>query len=114
MDACLTCSRFDAAGPVCTTSLSGTVFDPAGLNPLFNVVAFVPSDPLGHLPAITPSTPLSHVCDWTIGDYVTATVTDVKGHFKLIGVPATTHVPLVVQAYALHQPRSVKLAGDAA
>ena len=81
----------------CTTSLSGTVYDPAGKNPLYNVVVFVPNDPAGTLPAIEAGTHTCNTCDVSIGDYVAATTTDSKGHFTLTGVPATTHVPLVVQ-----------------
>jgi len=81
----------------CTTSLSGTVYDPAGQNPLYNVVVFVPNDPMGKLPAIQTGTHSCNTCDVSIGDYVAATVTDAKGHFTLKNVPATTNVPLVVQ-----------------
>jgi hypothetical protein len=81
----------------CTTSLSGTVYDPAGLNPLYNVVVFVPNDPAGKLPAIQTGTHSCNTCDVSIGDYVAATATDAQGHFNLANVPATTHVPLVVQ-----------------
>lgn len=81
----------------CTTSLSGTVYDPAGRNPLYNVVVFIPNDPLGALPVITPGTHSCSTCDASIGNYVSVATTDAKGHFTLTGVPATTHVPLVVQ-----------------
>ena len=81
----------------CTTSVSGTVYDPAGRNPLYNVVVFVPNDPNGTLPAITPGTHSCNTCDVSIGDYVAATETDSHGNFTLTGVPATSHVPLVVQ-----------------
>ncbi len=81
----------------CTTSLSGTVYDPAGRNPLYNVVVFIPNDPLGALPVITPGTHSCNTCDVSIGNYVAVTTTDANGHFTLTGVPATTHVPLVVQ-----------------
>jgi hypothetical protein len=83
--------------PNCTTSLSGIVYDPAGKNPLYNVVVFVPNDPAGTLPAITAGTHTCNTCDVSIGDYVAATTTDSKGHFSLKGVPATKNVPLVVQ-----------------
>jgi hypothetical protein len=83
--------------PNCTTSLSGTVYDPAGKNPLYNVVVFIPNDPAGTLPAITAGTHTCNTCDVSIGNYVAATTTDAKGHFTLTGVPATTQVPLVVQ-----------------
>ncbi|HTB72507.1 MAG TPA: hypothetical protein VK762_04655, partial [Polyangiaceae bacterium] len=40
----------------CTTSLSGTVYDPAGANPLYNVVVFIPNDPQGALTPIKQGT----------------------------------------------------------
>jgi hypothetical protein len=81
----------------CTTSVSGTVYDPAGANPLYNVVVFVPNDPNGALTPIKQGTNTCNTCDVSIGDYVTATTSGPDGKFTLTGVPATTHVPLVVQ-----------------
>ncbi len=81
----------------CTTSVSGTVYDPAGRNPLYNVIVFVPNDPLGTLPPITPGTHTCQTCDVSIGNYLAATTTDAKGNFTLSGMPAISHVPLVVQ-----------------
>jgi hypothetical protein len=81
----------------CTTTLSGTVYDPAGRNPLYNVAVFIPNDPVGTLPAITPGTKSCNTCDVSIGNYIAVTTTDAKGHFTLTGVPAITHLPLVVQ-----------------
>jgi hypothetical protein len=81
----------------CTTSISGTVYDPAGANPLYDVVVFVPNDPAGSLPAIKVGTNTCSSCDVSIGNYVAATTSDADGHFTLKGVPATTKVPLVVQ-----------------
>ncbi len=81
----------------CTTTLSGTVYDPAGANPLYNAVVFVPNDPMGTLPPIKVGTNTCNTCDVAIGDYVSATTSKADGTFTLSGVPATTHVPLVVQ-----------------
>ena len=81
----------------CTTTLSGTVYDPAGANPLYNVVVFIPNDPNGALTPIKQGTDTCNTCDVSIGDYVTATTSGPDGKFTLKGVPATTHVPLVVQ-----------------
>jgi hypothetical protein len=81
----------------CTTSLSGTVYDPAGKNPLYNAVVFVPNDPAGTLPPIASGTHSCNTCDVSIGNFVAATTTDSRGHFTLKDVPAGSHVPFVVQ-----------------
>jgi hypothetical protein len=81
----------------CTTSLSGFVYDPAGNNPLYDAIVFVPNDPQGAVPAITPGAKTCGGCGAPIGSYVAATTTDSTGHFSLTGVPATTDVPFVVQ-----------------
>jgi hypothetical protein len=80
-----------------TTSLSGIVYDPAGQNPIYDAIVFVPNDPNGNLPAITTGTHTCGTCDANIQDAVAVTTTDPGGHFKLTGVPATSHVPFVVQ-----------------
>jgi hypothetical protein len=78
------------------TSISGTVFDPAGKNPLNNVVVFAPRDAT-QLPRIPVGTNTCNTCDTPIGDYYAAVVTDYKGHFTLSGVPTGKHVPFVAQ-----------------
>jgi len=78
------------------TTLTGKVLDPAGKNPIYNVVVFVPNDP-NTLPAITPGTNTCSACDTSVGDYVTATLTDHSGGFTLKGVPTGSNVPLVIQ-----------------
>ena len=82
--------------PGCTTTLSGYVYDPAGVTPLYNATVFVPDSASGTIPAITPGTNACGACGAPIGKYLTATTTDTTGHFVLSGVPATTHVPFVV------------------
>ena len=81
----------------CTTSLSGTVYDPAGRVPLYNAVVFVPANPMNPLPPITTGAKSCASCGAIIGQYIAVAATDVTGHFRITGVPATTHVPLVVQ-----------------
>jgi hypothetical protein len=81
----------------CTTSLSGTVYDPAGQVPLDNVVVYVPADPTIALTKISPGTSSCSACNTQIENYMALAVTDVTGHFSMTGVPATTNVPVVVQ-----------------
>jgi len=78
------------------TTLSGKVFDPAGANPLYDVVVFIPKV-VASLPQITPGTHSCNTCDVAIGDYVSATTTDGTGSFTLRGVPTGTNVPVTVQ-----------------
>jgi hypothetical protein len=78
------------------TTLTGKVFDPAGVNPLYDAIVFIP-DNASALPAITPGTNTCTTCDMPIGSYVAAAVTDYTGTFTLNGVPTGVSVPVTVQ-----------------
>ena len=78
------------------TTLTGKVFDPAGLNPLYDVVVFIPKV-VASLPQIAPGTHTCNTCDTSIGDYVVATTTNYAGEFSLPGVPTGANVPVTVQ-----------------
>jgi hypothetical protein len=78
------------------TTLTGKVFDPAGKNPLYDVVVFIPQNQ-ANLPGITPGTKTCNSCDTPIGNYVVATTTDYTGTFTLKGVPTGMGVPVTVQ-----------------
>ncbi len=76
------------------TVLRGTVRDPAGKLPLYNVMLYVPSAPLY---AIQEGVSCDR-CDATAsGMPVAAALTDAKGEFALEDLPAGTNVPLVIQ-----------------
>ena len=77
------------------TTVSGTVYDPAGKNPIFGVVVYVPNAPLD---------PITHgvVCDSCgganiSGKPIVTTLTDAKGKFVLENVPVGSNIPLVMQ-----------------
>ncbi len=77
-----------------TTSVSGTVYDPAGQVPLYNVAVYVPNSPLS--PIV--HGPTCDQCGSTLsGDPLVATLTDAAGHFSLANVPVDSNVPLVIQ-----------------
>ncbi|MBX3188120.1 MAG: carboxypeptidase regulatory-like domain-containing protein [Labilithrix sp.] len=84
-----------ACGGAATTSVSGIVWDPAGKNPVYNVVVYVPNapvDPIKHGP----------VCDScggapVSGSPLVTTLTDATGAFKLENVPVGEDIPLVMQ-----------------
>ncbi len=80
-----------------TTTISGTVFDPAGLNPLFNANVYIPLNPTAALPAFSQGAS----CDTCGGSSslqaLRATQTDANGNFVLSDVPAGANIPIVVQ-----------------
>lgn len=90
----LECKQVDCGGAP-ATSVSGIVWDPAGKNPVYNAVVYVPNadlDPIKHGP----------VCDSCGGAPVTGsplvtTLTDATGAFKLENVPVGVDIPLVMQ-----------------
>jgi hypothetical protein len=93
------------------TTITGKVYDPAGKNPLQNIVVFVPKDP-ATLPGIQPGTSTCSSCDTSIGDFVNFTFTGADGSFKLTDIPAGKNVPLVLQIGKWRRIMTVPEVGD--
>ncbi len=90
-----------SGGPPCithcdngATTFSGTVYDPAAQNPLYNVAVYIPG---AALPNPLPAGPSCDCSNLYPDAVVTSTVTDADGHFLLTNVPSGSGVPLVVQ-----------------
>jgi hypothetical protein len=90
------CSVDKACSNSSQTTLTGKVFDPAGNNPLYNALVFVPNVQ-GDLPTITPGTSSCNACDASVGNYVAIGETNAEGEFTLTGVPTGNGVPVTVQ-----------------
>lgn len=92
------CSGDAASG----TTVSGTVYDPAGNNPLYNVIVYIPNDPKGKLTPFPAGVQCSQCASsQTLAvslNAVTATYTDVNGNFTLQNAPWGTNIPIVVQS----------------
>ncbi len=87
------CSIATCSGGAKTT-LSGTVFDPAGKTPLYNVIVYVPNEK----PKPFDTGVSCDKCGGTLtGSPITTALTDTKGHFTLTNVPSGKNIPLVIQ-----------------
>jgi hypothetical protein len=102
-----------ASGSGCITTLSGVTRDPAGQLPLYNVVVYVPSEPLAPLAR-------GASCETCSGNFsgrpIAATVSDATGAFTLdiSNVAARTDIPLVIQAGKWRRQVTLPAATDCA
>ncbi|MGA3122490.1 MAG: hypothetical protein ABSF69_17130 [Polyangiaceae bacterium] len=78
-----------------STTISGTVYDPAGVNPIYSVTVYVPGVPANQLPDLStlgvPATldgaaPVCG-CDNFYPPVVASAVTDATGHFEIADAP---------------------------
>ena len=92
-----TCSAGACTVPACTggarTTLSGTVYEPAGKVPLYNVMVYVPN---GDVPEIKTGATCDR-CDVSVLNPVASALTDTHGHFVLDDVPVGSAIPVVIQ-----------------
>jgi hypothetical protein len=92
------CTGLACMVPTCTgtarTTLSGTVYDPAGKVPLYNVVVYVPNTPLDPIPEGVSCDSCSARLS---GNPIATALSDTSGHFVLQNVPAGPNIPLVIQ-----------------
>ena len=96
------CTGLQCAIPSCTngstTSISGTVFDPAGNTPLYNVAVYIPNASLANIPDGVDTTAQCTSCVAPLsGSPIVVGLTDAKGNFSLENVPAGSNIPLVMQ-----------------
>jgi hypothetical protein len=91
----LECQEVDCASQgLPPTTVSGVVYDPAGQNPLYDVIVYIPNDTVAPLqPGV--------VCDQcgvlASGSPIVTALTQSNGRFQLQNVPVGQNIPLVLQ-----------------
>jgi len=80
-------------GGACVTSVSGTVYDPAGVLPLYNVSVYAPTTALTPIAEGT----TCDRCGQPSGTPAAMALSDTKGTFTLTGISPGVNVPIVFQ-----------------
>ena len=84
----------DACPATSQTTLTGVIYDPAGKNPLYNILVYVPNT----TPSAITSGASCDKCDtYVTGQPIAVALTDAQGRFSLKNVPSGTNIPVVLQ-----------------
>jgi hypothetical protein len=96
----------DAANdpPTCITSISGTVYDPAGKLPVYNAFVYAPTTTLD---PVAPNVSCDRCAVALSGAPSAVTRSDALGHFKLTGLPSGANVPIVIQIGKWRRPVTI-------
>jgi hypothetical protein len=78
-----------------TTTITGTVYDPRGKNPLPNILVYIPNEPVA---AFTSGVQCLQAGSPVSGSPLVSTNSAVDGTFVLTNVPVGTNIPIVIQA----------------
>jgi hypothetical protein len=89
----LECKRQTCPGGA-TTTITGTVWDPAGKNPLYNAIVYVPN---AKLDPITHGASCDKCAGSATGSPIATALSDTTGAFTLKDVPIGDNIPLVIQ-----------------
>lgn len=80
--------------PNTTTTISGTVYAPNGVDPLPNVLVYIPNSAVQ---PFAPGVACDQCGDSVSGDPLVSTSTDAAGNFVLENVPVGMNIPMVIQ-----------------
>ena len=87
------CINLQCQQTCANTSISGSVYDPSGQTPLYNVIVYVPNT---DVPDFTDGATCDK-CGTVAASPVVSALTDTNGTFKLTNAPDGDNIPLVVQ-----------------
>ncbi len=88
------CTGLECQQNCATTTIEGKVYDPAGINPLYNVYVYVPNAPLDKLP----DGPVCKQCQAPAsGNPIADDTTKFDGTFKIQNAPEGKDIPVVLQ-----------------
>ena len=89
----LQCQQHACAGGG-TTTISGVIYDPAGKNPLYDAVVYVPNAPVQ---AFTQGASCDTCGSLYTGNPIATALTDAAGKFTIKNAPDGASIPLVIQ-----------------
>jgi hypothetical protein len=110
------CSFLPTCTAPATTTLSGFVYDPADLHPLYDILVYIPNNPTD--PGLTSPFPEGVTCDQcgstssVPGQPLVVANTAPNGSFTLSDVPVGASVPLVIQSGHWRRQFTVNIANS--